>query len=292
MRPAIDYFSNCPICGRAELQLVYDFREFSVMKCKQCDNSWRTNMYNRDEIVQIYSNAEYERHPYFSYDLSDVLTLEKTRFKNYDRALVHIESVIGVGTLLDVGCGSGAFLSVANGRGWNVHGIELSPGLCKACESNTNANVINGSFEEVSLPNGCYDLITFWDIIEHVRDPAFCIEKAKALLRPGGLLLFCTPNEDSLLARVGWTLYRLTRSSYRYPALALHPPAHTYFFSKRSFRKLLEQRNMTVIRCTSQEAFFEHSPLANRIQKLAVALIEKIGAPFDACYEMVILARS
>jgi SAM-dependent methyltransferase len=247
-------------------------------------------MHDRDQIVQIYCNENYEKHPYFSYDEQHIENLSKRRFRNYNYALTHVESVIGTGKLLDVGCGAGAFLSIARRRGWDAQGVEISPGLCRICEQK-NFYVINCSFEEANLPDNYYELVTFWDIIEHVIDPVFCIKKARALLASDGIAIFCTPNEHSLLARIGSALYKSTCSYYSYPAFALHPYNHTYFFSKISFIKLIEKCDMKVIGCYSQEAFFEHSPLAGRVQKLAVALIEKIARLFDSRYELVVLAK-
>ncbi len=285
-------FSSCPICSNYNIKLIYKFNDFCVVKCQRCLNSWRTNMYTPDKIQELYCIEEYEKHPYFSYENSLVETLRTKRFQNYNRALAYIESVIGVGKILDVACGSGTFLSIADKRGWQSNGVEISPTLCKVCEQNTSANVTNSSFEEVKLTERYYDAITFWDIIEHVLDPVFCIEKAKALLKPGGIVMFCTPNEDSLLASLGWALYKLTGSYYSYPALALHPIYHTYFFSKKGFKKVLLERDLTVISSYSQEAFFEHSPLASPLQKKAIALIENIGSLFDATYELVMFAKS
>jgi hypothetical protein len=128
-----------------------------------------------------------------------------------------------------------------------------------------------------------------WDVIEHVIDPGFCIRKVSDLLRPGGMAVFCTPDEESLLARTGLALYK---SRYSYPALALHPPYHTYFFSRQGFAKLLEENGLAVTKCYTQEAFFEHSQLASRAQKAGIGLIEKIGRVTDSCYEMVVFARS
>jgi 2-polyprenyl-3-methyl-5-hydroxy-6-metoxy-1,4-benzoquinol methylase len=248
-------------------------------------------MYDQDKISSIYCSKEYEKHPFFSYEQNHVESLTKKRYQNFQRGLVNIESKTGVGRLLDVGCGSGAFLSIAKGRGWDVDGIELSPALCQACEDNVNISVTNSSFEEADLPTHYYDAITFWDIIEHVIDPVFCIEKATTLLKPGGVMLFCTPNEDSLLARVAWALYQFTGSYYSYPALALHPDYHTYFFSRRGFIETISKQNIKPIKSYSQEAFFEHSPLASEIQKVVIASIEKVGSMFDSAYEFVVLAQ-
>jgi 2-polyprenyl-3-methyl-5-hydroxy-6-metoxy-1,4-benzoquinol methylase len=284
-------FSNCPICNSSRLKLAYDFDDFSVIKCRSCANSWRSNMYDSDKIIELYCSDEYESHPYFSYDIDAVKTLSKKRFQNYRKALNYLESIHGVGKLLDVACGSGAFISIAQSRGWSVDGVEISPALCNACKSNSGISVVNATFEEASLPYNYYDVITFWDIIEHVTDPIFCIEKARSLLKPGGLILFCTPDEDSLLARIGWLLYKFSGASYSYPALALHPTYHTYFFSRSGFTKILEKQGFLVTSSYSQEAYFDHSPLASSVQKKAIALIEKIASYFDSSYEFVIMAR-
>ncbi|MDZ8055090.1 MAG: methyltransferase domain-containing protein [Aulosira sp. ZfuCHP01] len=248
-------------------------------------------MYDQEKISSIYRSDEYAKDPFFLYEKNHVENLTKKRYKNFHRGLVNIESKTGVGKLLDVGCGSGAFLSIAQERGWHVDGIELSSSLAQICEQNVNITVTNTSFEEANLPTNYYDAITFWDIIEHVIDPVFCMKKAKTLLKSGGVMLFCTPNEDSLLAGVAWTLYKLSSSYYSYPALALHPDYHTYFFSRQGLIKTLLEINMKPIKSYSQEAFFEHSPLASEIQKRVIALIEKVGSIFDYSYELVILAE-
>jgi 2-polyprenyl-3-methyl-5-hydroxy-6-metoxy-1,4-benzoquinol methylase len=292
MMPLNNYFSKCPLCSSSYLRRVYEFDEFSVMRCSDCNNSWRSNMYDREQIAQIYCGKAYAENSYFSYDHAAVDRSSRTRFKNYHHALTYLESITTVGKLLDVGCGSGAFLSIARQSGWDLHGVEMSPVLSQLCQRTLGISVTTGRFEELSLPSDSYDVVAMWDIIEHVIDPVSCIQKVKALLRPGGIAVFCTPDEDSLLARTGSILYKLTGSYYSYPAFALHPPYHTYFFSQRGFTRLLEANRLNIIKSYSQEAFFEHSTLASGTQKFGIALIEKIGSFFDSCYETVVFARA
>jgi 2-polyprenyl-3-methyl-5-hydroxy-6-metoxy-1,4-benzoquinol methylase len=287
-----DYSSKCPICRSPGPRRVYEFSDFAVLRCRACDNSWRSNMYDEEKIRDIYCGTEYESNPYFSYDVQQVGTLETTRVKNYCRALDYLESATAARRLLDVGCGSGSFLALAQKRGWEPHGVEMSPGLSASCERNLGTQVTTGRFEDAKLPVGSFDVVTMWDVIEHVIDPGFCIRKVKDLLRPGGVAVFCTPDEDSILARTGLVLYTLTRSRYRYPAFALHPPYHTYFFSRKGFIGLMKESGLTVTNCYSQQAFFEHSHLASRAQKIGIDVIEKIGSVLDSCYEVVAFARS
>lgn len=282
----------CPICNSRTLRKVYSFNEFAVMRCQTCDNSWRTNMYTKEMIVQMYCEEDYDQHPFFAFAKQETEKPTGSRFKNFQRALGYLESAVGKGRLLDVACGSGAFLAMAQQRGWDVYGLEISTALCNICRENTNAVLYNDSFEDADLPRGAFDAITFWDIIEHVLDPVAFIEKAHSLLRPGGVMLFCTPDEDSMLAGVASVLYKLTGTRYSYPALALHPRYHTFFFSKNSLSGLLKQRGMSIARSYSQEAFFQHSPLASDLQKRAIGAIEKVSGLFDASYECVVIAKA
>lgn len=286
-RPSVS-LNVCPICSANSAKTVIKFDCFSVMKCPTCQSSWRSNMYDHDTIRRMYGSEDYAKDPFFAHVDSSLEESPNQRLIHYDKALAYVESQGPVGKLLDVGCGTGAFLSVAKRRGWSVAGIDLSPALCEMCRSK-GFDVSNVFFEEADLPEKSYNLITFWDTIEHVLDPNSCIEKARSLLAPGGILVFCTPNEESLLARIGIFLAKYT--PYYYPALALHPPNHTHFFGWRSFAALLAKSNLQVIKCCSQRAFFEHSSLASRTQKMAIDFVERIAGAFDTCYDMVVFAK-
>jgi SAM-dependent methyltransferase len=265
---------------------VYHFKEFNVLGCHTCGSTWRSNMYDPQKIQELYVSDSYDTNPYFHYD--DTTFKRSERYGNYQRALRLLTSFNGFpGRLLDVACGNGSFLRTAKEKGWQVEGVELSPKLAASC-TDAGFLVFNSMFEEVSVDNAKYDAITFWDIIEHVIDVPGVIEKAKSLLKPGGIVMFCTPNEGSLLARTGRMLYDL---GYSYPALALHPTYHTYFFARKQFCKLLEKNNLTVLQSYSQKAFFEHSKLANGVQKLGIDTIEKVASVFDNSYEFVVAAR-
>jgi len=282
---------KCPICGTGNLRRVYRFQKFDVLKCRSCDGSWRSNMYSTGDITAMYTGDEYSQNPYFSYNVEEFKEAARGRYANYIGALSAIASRVKAGTLLDVGCGSGAFLNLAQQRGWDVSGIELSPELSEVSRRIVKGDVINAAFESVTLPDESYDVVTMWDIIEHVLDPVFCLKKVERLLKPGGMALFCTPDENSLLARAGLLLYRLSGGALSYPAMALHPTYHTYFFSRTGFTALVAKSGMDVVGCYSQEAFFEHSQLPSAVAKWGIWAIEKVSALADRRYEIVCLAQ-
>jgi len=250
-------------------------------------------MYTPDEVVAMYQKENYEEHPFFSYETNGDALERVPRFKRFQLALEALEAETGVGRLLDVGCGAGTFMCIAQSRGWDVQGIELCPPLCELAERTIGAGrVTNAAFEEIEEADERYDAVTMWDVIEHVLDPVAWIGKARALLRPGGVVIVCTPDEESLLAETARALYRLTAGRYYYPALALHPAYHTFFFSGTSLERLFTQHGMDLVRSYSQEAFAAHSPLASNTQKAVIGGIERVARGRDCCYERVVFARA
>ncbi len=290
--PQSDYVSLCPLCAHAPPRTVYRFADFQVLKCPACDNAWRSNMYDEGKIAQIYCEDDYQDNPYFACDPNSEEASRSDRFANYRRSLDRVAQHLEPGRLLDIGCGTGAFLCVAQEYGWVLEGVEISPELARQARANVPAAVVTeGRFETLALTPRSYDLITMWDVIEHVIDPVAVVRAMRQLLRPGGLMVFCTPDEGSLLAGVGQWLYRLSSGRYFYPAYALHPPAHTYFFSRRGFASLLQSADMKPLENYSQKAFFEHSQMASAVQKAAIASIETGARLIDRQYEMIVIAQ-
>lgn len=287
------YLAHCRVCGHGAPQRRYRFEEFEILRCPACATAWRSQMYTPDQVKAMYQEETYEDHPYFSYDPGAGALERVPRFQSFERGLRVLESRTGVGRLLDVGCGAGIFMAIAQSRGWDVHGVEPCTPLCDLTTRNVGPNrVANAAFEDVEGVEGGYDAVAMWDVLEHVLDPLAWVVKARALLRPGGVLVVCTPDEESLLAGIGRVLYRLTRGSYDYPALALHPGYHTFFFSGSGLAKLFGAGGLTLTDSYSQEAFAAHSPFANRVEKLVIAAIERVAGLRDARYERVAFAQA
>ncbi len=270
---------RCPLCGAESVEQRYELGGFSVLRCGECDLGWRSNMHSREQLEAAYRSSEYADHPYFG----------RSRRPAFDRALDELEARTDSRRLLDAGCGVGEFLAAARQRGWEADGIDLSPLLAgRARQAAPGADVAVGAFEDAELPAGAFDAVTLWDVIEHVLDPAAVVARARDVLRPGGVLLVCTPDEDSQLARLGWTLYR---AGYRYAAEALHPRYHNYFFSRRSLDDLLRRHGLVPVAGYSQPARAGHSPLAGRIHRAAIAGSERVARIGDRGYERVTIAR-
>ena len=104
------------------------------------------------------------------------------------------------GNLLDIGCGSGGYLSLAGRLGWRTYGIDPDPIAADIARS-SGAVVEIGTLDTVVLPNAPFDAVTSMHSIEHARDPRRYLRQMVSLLRPGGFLYLQTPNLGSLLHR-------------------------------------------------------------------------------------------
>ena len=83
-------------------------------------------MYSTSDVTAMYTGDQYSQNPYFSYNVEEFKADAQARYFNYLVALSAIASNVNGRKLLDVGCGSGAFLNVAQQRGWDVASIKLS----------------------------------------------------------------------------------------------------------------------------------------------------------------------
>ncbi len=146
-------------------------------------------------------------------------------------------------TALDVGCSSGAWLEVAAASGLDAEGIE--PGSATAALARSRGlRVREGTLEQTrdALNGRRFDLITFWDVLEHVRDPRRELRAAADLLAPGGVVAATFPNVDGWYPRVTHRLVASRTGVWEHPEL----PLHMYEFSARTAVALLERQGLRV----------------------------------------------
>lgn len=127
--------------------------------------------------------------------------------------------------VLDIGCGSGAFLMEAMQLGWEAQGIDTDP---KAASQLIGLRVEQGGLPSTNFPDAMFDVVTLSHVIEHTHDPAASLREAFRILRPGGQIWIATPN--------------LTSFSHRYFCanwIGLHPPAHLVLFNHASILRAL-----------------------------------------------------
>jgi SAM-dependent methyltransferase len=135
---------------------------------------------------------------------------------------------------LDVGCGTGEFLLRLRGRGIAVHGLEPSAFAARHATS-AGLDVFQGDVSHYS-PGRTFDLITLWNVIEHMRDPAGDLSRLRDLMAPGGTMVVLTPDAGSHQARAfdgDWA--------------GLEVPRHLQLFDGSSLRTLATQAGLSQV---------------------------------------------
>ncbi|MBI4198898.1 MAG: class I SAM-dependent methyltransferase [Chloroflexi bacterium] len=228
----------CAGCGGAEAEVVEHLHELSlrkgtwqrwqVLRCHGCDLRYVHPRLHPEALEAIYAGGEYG----FERPGLDGPGAERYR----QRLLDEVARFRAGGALLDVGCATGEFLAAARLRGWEVQGVELSPYAAALARQRHGLPVFAGTLREARFLAERFDVVTLWDVIEHLPDLRADLEEVRRLLRPGGLLGLETPNWDSIYRRM------LGR---RWPAY--QPRLHLYYFTRASAAGLLARAGFDVL---------------------------------------------
>ena len=225
---SIEFF--CPSCGSENIKdrwLINDGdRKLSVLWFKNCGPGQLNPIPTVEELKQQYSsqpvyglNYRNESHGGFPIRVKRLSKLFPQR-----------------GRLLDIGSGLGYFLKIAQDDGWEVEGIEPRSAAAKYCYENFTIKAHEGFLEDFESKPGIYDVITLWDVLEHVSNHIRFIERSIDLLAPGGILVLAIPNASGLPARIFKGRWRYVMAS------------HLHYFKMPYIKQLLTSRKMVVER--------------------------------------------
>ena len=135
---------------------------------------------------------------------------------------------------MDIGSGPGVFLKMAMDDGWDVEGVEPRLEAARFCNENFGIKVHTGDFEDYDFRFERYDVITLWDVLEHVASHDRFLNRAIDLLAPGGVLIIAIPNAS------GWPA-RLFKGHWRYTM-----ESHINYFKMPYLEKYLSKQNVDI----------------------------------------------
>jgi SAM-dependent methyltransferase len=190
---------GCPVCRDARRQAVVTQNGLGVARCRNCGQRYVWPAPSESVLAAIY-DRNYYRCGHGSVGFSDYAALTPARRRMFGRHLDRIERLVRPGRVLDVGCATGDFLLVARERGWEALGVDPSPAREQALAA--GIRMVGRTLDDVDVPPRSLDLITFWDVLEHLPDPVASLRRARELLTPGGLVAATVPNAGSAVARL------------------------------------------------------------------------------------------
>jgi SAM-dependent methyltransferase len=259
----------CPICGteveESSFKEVYvspyNNQEYKRYECPNCDVHWWEPL---KIISEFYESELLEYSIVFHEGLG-------TRLEEHHKAFFkHFPSNVR-GKLLDVGCGDGRFLRYAKEQGFEVWGIDFDKKSVENVKRNLGIDTVFAMsleefYEYAKEKNLKFDVITFFEVLEHQDKPREFLEMVRGLLKEGGYIAGSVPNRECFLVKIYW---KCNHGDY--------PPHHFLRFSKSSLEKALnfaEFKDVEVYELTSFEELilYLEKKLFGNLDKLKIKL--------------------
>lgn len=234
---------NCPICKNSiDIKKIENYRQWDLFWCLECD-------------AQFWWPLKHPGQKFYeeSYDMTGIHNKEalgwgpKEFIKN---------PIAKSGRLLDVGCCSGDFLNAAQSLGFDVWGIDISRRSIAVAKvlyklRNVYGETLESFSSRANIPK--FDIITFFEVLEHLDDPMAFVNHTKSILKKGGYLVFNTPDRECL------------------PGHRDTPPQHLFKWNEENLRYVLNAHNFNIIKTIREPIshkyflyrfFHNHSPLS------------------------------
>jgi 2-polyprenyl-3-methyl-5-hydroxy-6-metoxy-1,4-benzoquinol methylase len=285
---------NCTTCGSSAIGGYLRSDIGAILQCKSCKSVFISPEQQDTKAESLYSQDYFtEREGYFFHDgVADGSGQESAHVADFRAGLALIEAQkLPSRSLLDVGCATGSFLSLAKANGWQCRGVEVSAFAAAQARERTGCEIFCGKLEDAPFGSGSFDAITMWDLLEHLPDPLQGLEKARQLLKPSGLLLVNTPNENSLLRQMARLIYRGSGGFITTPVNRLYHRYHLHYFAAEPLGTLFRRAGFEVVEMAIKPIPMSRGRIspATRLAMKAISVAERL---LHAEYELLVLARN
>lgn len=224
----------CPACGQMgarEWLRAPDWfhgrrQRYLLVRCPVCALVWLSHPPRPDEMNEHYTE-DYHRL------ISAAGVNSPHRWQARRAALIQYKQS---GSLLDLGCSAGSFLEFLKDGPWKLHGIEMSADCAKVAAERSGAQVFVGDIVKAPFLPESFDVITCFDVLEHLYEPRQVLAKVMQWLKPGGIFYVLVPNIDSAEAR-----------SFKSYWCGLELPRHLFHYSPESLSYLAKSAGLKVI---------------------------------------------
>jgi SAM-dependent methyltransferase len=267
------HYDKCPLCSSEDindwLQVTDHFltrEEFTLVKCLKCGFVFTQDYPDNLAIGRYYESAGYISHNDSAGGFSASLYRSVREFMlKRKRKLICKVTGLKNGTILDIGSGTGHFLSVMKKEGWQIKGIEINNQAREFSIAEFGLEILPP--ENIgSLPAGSFDAITLWHVLEHFQDPFNYAAEIFRMLKPGSFCLIALPNcssYDAIHYKDFWAAYDV--------------PRHLWHFTPDTFKTFAEKSGFSInsIRTLPLDVFYI-SILSEKYKKTSLYFIKGI----------------
>lgn len=206
---------RCPVCGLKRTDLRQNYEEFVA-------THYSRGYYTGDPRYSAYANYKDDK---------------KVILRNLRKFLTRIKKHKKEGKLLDVGCAMGFFVELALSHGFDAYGVDASQyAVTQAQKVNGGHRIALGTIGSVTYRPKSFDVISLFDVFEHLGDPQRDLRRLRTFLKDDGIMIIATGDTQSLAARLlgrRWTFYI--------------PPQHLFFFNRDNLTRVLKDEGLVPV---------------------------------------------
>ncbi|MEM4202700.1 MAG: class I SAM-dependent methyltransferase [Candidatus Methanomethylicaceae archaeon] len=225
----------CDLCGADDAETLFLEQDrlhridgiFPLVRCRQCGLMYLNPRPTMEEMARYYPN-DYHAYRVVDDQKSIITSLEHRYGINRRCRAVITRAGLKSGRILDVGCSTGSFLDAMRRRGWETYGVEIHAGAANYAREHLELDVFTGTLIDAHYPDSFFDVVTLWNVLEHLHQPQATLFEIRRILRQEGLLVISLPNPDCIEAKIFG----------RYWA-GLDAPRHLYIYSRHTLQQAL-----------------------------------------------------
>jgi 2-polyprenyl-3-methyl-5-hydroxy-6-metoxy-1,4-benzoquinol methylase len=225
---------KCPSCSATKVIKLKYKGKYRIYDCSNCELGFVYPFPTKKEIDDFYLGQKVLSVGVSNKKVDDYLANKDKYWNRYKKRINFIRKYKDKGLVLDIGSAGGVFLDLMKHQGFGPSGIEPSSEGVKAAKK-IGIKTMKGMLDDFNIPKERYDIITWFDVIEHITNPKEQIKKIEAALKKNGILYISTPNFSGFLSKwlkSQWPMYC--------------PPEHLLYFSPNSLSFSLEQAGLKV----------------------------------------------
>ncbi len=237
------HYEQCPICGNSQLLPVFNVvdqtvskEDFEILHCQNCTLRFTQNIPTQDAIGPYYNAEAYVSHTNSSKGfINSIYHKVRNITLKSKRSLVIQQTKKTTGSILDIGCGVGAFLNTMQSAHWQITGLE--PDATARANALKTFNIAPQSSPVLfDLAQHTFDAITMWHVLEHVHELKAYMAQIAKLVKPQGKIFIAVPNYSSYDA-----------AHYKNKWAAYDVPRHLYHFSPESMEHLVKPYGLKIV---------------------------------------------
>ena len=294
---------HCSLCGIAPSRVLYttqprppfkshptdDILPHRIWKqCLSCGLIFLSPRLTSDEAATLYTEEYHDEHS------------EELRGWEFQKKKELIERHAQPGRLLDVGCGYGYFQHWM-GKAWDTMGVELSAAAVRGGRERMGVDIRHGTLKGLRFPAESFDVVTLWDVLEHLPDPVDELRQVHRILAPGGILGISTCDASAVVPRLtrsywycintpdhqyaftlDWLKLALERTGFDFQEVVIHNQGWLFFkpFLRRGFKECAKAAAATAAKITRSSALSARlstaaPPLAPMFRDLVILAARK-----------------